>query len=1401
MSNKYSFHEPPEENPPYKNGNSIRLNKPVALGILTFTLLILLFGLLISQRYEILLETKNREAYNIADNAKNKIQESLAHSLSATKTLSFFIDNNGNVNDFDSIASIIMESGNDIDALQLVPHGVIRYVYPLQGNERVIGYDILNDPARSKEAYKAIERKQMFFAGPFELRQGGMGVVGRLPVFRKGEFWGFSAVVIKMSTLFKNAGIDSLSSSGYYFQLSKINPDTKKEEYFLPVQEINSKKRSVFVKVPDGEWKLSVISKNIYKGFGDIFLLGLAGFILSLTGGIIIYRFAIRPKKLKELVKARTSELKSSENKYRSLIERVSDAFVSLDNDWNYTYLNKKAGEILNRDSDSLIGKNIWKEFPIAIGKPFYHACYRAMETQEYQYLEDYYFPLDKWLENHIYPSSDGLTVFYKDVTEIKQVSLALKNNEEKYRSLIEQASDGIVITDLEGKILEVNNSIMQMAGYEESEMIGHHLSEFLPENDLNTNPLRINELMRGKSLLYERSILKKDGITLDVEVNSRMASSHTLIGFVRDISERKKVEKVLQYQSRLIEGVTDAITSLDMERRIVTWNRACQELYGLTTEAVIGKRIPELMSFDFPGSSPEEVFKQVYSQGYWKGEFDFIHPVTKLKINLLSSLSLLRDANNNITGFIIISKDITERKTVEDKLVEKEKRLQQVLASTADNFYVVDTDYNVVIINKVAERNLEIAWGKPVTIGTNLLDVIPGNGEEPIKENFERAFTGEGIEYEMHLFHPDLPTWVLIQFSPVIDESATVTGVSVIAKDITERKKNEELLKESEERYRTLVENAPEALVVFDVKKKMFVSVSESATRLFGMSKEELLQIGPVDVSPEYQPDGRTSAEAAQFYIHKAINGEKSFFEWMHCKKTGELIPCEIWLVRLPAENEVLVRGSIVDITERKKAEEEVLKSKKQFQNLVENISGVYWVNDLETYQTLYISPSYETIWGLKCEDLYKNPADFINSVHPDDKVFLEEAHKNIANTRKANLTYRIIKPGGDVRWISANINVVLDSKGNKIEYGYAEDITERKKAEEELQYSEQKYRLLFYNNPLPMWMTTLPGLDIIDVNEAAIRQYGYSREEFLKLNTRSLRPTEDVEGFLNEVDKMLPGTINVRAWRHKKKDGTIIHVETYSHQVMYEGRLVWLGLSHDVTEQYNAKELLQKSYEDIRQLASNLQSIREDERTNIAREIHDELGQQLTGLKMDMHWLTRKINPADTEVSKKMQDSIALINSTITTVRKIATDLRPSILDDLGLLAALEWQSEEFERRSGTKVVFNNYAGEIAVVPEAATALFRIYQELLTNIARHANATMVTASLEKDDKSLYFSIKDDGIGFSLNTISEKKTLGLLGVSERTTLIGGKYEVISKPGSGSEIIISVPLNLVTNTL
>lgn len=1364
------------------------LNRPVWLALLVFIILSLLFTLLIFQRYQLAVEAREKEAYEIVHETKEKLQEALTHSLSATKTLSFFIDRNGQVSNFDSIAEQILQSGTDIDALQLVPGGVISNVYPLAGNEKALGYNILMDPARSKEAFKAIEKKQMFFAGPLELKQGGIGVVGRLPVYRNNKFWGFSAVVIRMSTLFRTAGIDSAGKDGFYFQLSKVNPDTKKEEFFLPKIEDRPGDHQVSVKVPDGEWKLSVTNLSANRSFGDLALLALLGFLLSVLGAVFVYRFAIRPKKLNELVLNRTRELKNSENNYRSLIERVSDAFIAVDKNWTFTYVNEKAGEILGKKPEQLIGESIWEEFPEAVDKSFYQAYYRAMQKQEYQYLEDYYPPLDKWLENHIYPSKDGLTILFKDVTDIKQITLALKNKEEKYRTLIEQASDGIVITDMEGIILEVNKSMMQMIGYAEEEMIGFHLTSYLPDPDITVIPLRINELMQGKSLLYERRLVKRDGTVIDVEINSKMASSHTLIGFIRDITERKKHENTLVYQARLLESVSDAITSLDINRRIVSWNRACQDLYGFTAEEVIGRNIPDLVTFEYPNSTNEAVFKQVFEEGTWRGEFDFIHPKTKEKINLLSSINLLKNKDGEISGFIITSNNITDRKKVEEEIRISNERFALIAEATNDAVWDHDFSRNETWGNKKLYKLYGLGADEKINFEM-FLDHIGAEEREAIVTRMKEAIDNSVSSLsETFLFKAADGDKIFFDRAYIkYDENGKPARILGAMQDITEREKIKEQILKEKELSDSIINSLPGIFYLYN-KNGKFLRWNKNFETVTGYHADEIAHMHPLDFFEE-EIRQVLADKIAKVFASGYDNVEANFLV-----KGGSVIPYYFTGQAIEYEGEPCLMGVGLDFSEKVKNERMIRSSEEKFRTIIEQANDGIFISDEHMYMVDVNSAGCRML-GYTAEELQQ--LKFIELIPPEDlpgnPIRIEDIDKgeSVVNER------RVIRKDGTILDVEISAKKLLDGRYQS----FIRDITERKKAGEILQQSEKKYKLLFYNNPQAMFMATIPGLDIIDVNEAAVKQYGYSREEFLQMNTRALRPAEDVEAFVQEMAAMETGITNRRNWRHKRKDGTLIQVETYSHQIVYEGKKVWLGLIHDVTEKLEAKEMLQRSYEDIRQLASNLQTIREHERTNIAREIHDELGQQLTGLKMDLHWLSRKINSSDEEVAAKMKESIELINATITSVRKISTDLRPSILDDLGLLSALEWQGEEFEKRSGTKVIFVNEAGDIELDPHIATGIFRIYQELLTNIARHANAAEVRTVLKRDDNRLYFSINDNGVGFDPETIKNKKTLGLLGIKERTLLFGGTYEFKSKPGEGSVTIISIPLQSVNTTI
>ena len=231
------------------------------------------------------------------------------------------------------------------------------------------------------------------------------------------------------------------------------------------------------------------------------------------------------------------------------------------------------------------------------------------------------------------------------------------------------------------------------------------------------------------------------------------------------------------------------------------------------------------------------------------------------------------------------------------------------------------------------------------------------------------------------------------------------------------------------------------------------------------------------------------------------------------------------------------------------------------------------------------------------------------------------------------------------------------------------------------------------------------------------------------------------------------------------------------------------------DITFRKKADEKLQHSYEEIRRLASHLQDIREEERLIISREIHDQLGQQLTVMKMDISWLKKRLNLTASETSQEKLDELNLmVDETIKTVRKIAADLRPSLLDDLGLGAAIEWHLNEFEKRAGITVQYSGLNEEVSLSIASKTGLFRIIQESLTNVARYAQAKKLIVNLEKGDDHLLLTIQDDGVGFDQEKIAAKKTFGIVGMRERAAMMGGNYDIIGLPGKGTTTIVNVPI-------
>jgi PAS domain S-box-containing protein len=243
--------------------------------------------------------------------------------------------------------------------------------------------------------------------------------------------------------------------------------------------------------------------------------------------------------------------------------------------------------------------------------------------------------------------------------------------------------------------------------------------------------------------------------------------------------------------------------------------------------------------------------------------------------------------------------------------------------------------------------------------------------------------------------------------------------------------------------------------------------------------------------------------------------------------------------------------------------------------------------------------------------------------------------------------------------------------------------------------------------------------------------------------------------------------------------------------------------GLSifiHDITQRKHAEIQLKESNDQLRKLAAHFQNIREEEQKRIAREIHDELGQQITSLKMDLSWIKKKItaNQPEEAMLARLAQMSELLDNSVHTVRKISSQLRPSILDDLGLIPALDWQSKEFEKRFSVPVHFETSQQMIDVPADIATGLFRLYQESLTNVARHAQAHHVSASLVLKNGQVILTVTDDGKGFDTR-VNGRKTLGLLGMKERVLMMEGKLNINSIPGKGTTVTVEVPVKPENN--
>jgi two-component system sensor histidine kinase UhpB len=355
-----------------------------------------------------------------------------------------------------------------------------------------------------------------------------------------------------------------------------------------------------------------------------------------------------------------------------------------------------------------------------------------------------------------------------------------------------------------------------------------------------------------------------------------------------------------------------------------------------------------------------------------------------------------------------------------------------------------------------------------------------------------------------------------------------------------------------------------------------------------------------------------------------------------------------------------------------------------------------------------------------------------------------------------------------------------------------------EEKKLKESLLESENRYRQLVDNISEGIVIQDKDG-NVTFANDRFLGILGYKREEVLQ------RPITKLfgEGWLkkSEESKASPGETRWRSvelgWR--KKDRSRVYT-LFSRQPIYDAKGQIQGsvaVLTDITDRREAEIELRRSHEALRSLSQHIQSVREEESKRIASEIHDELGQQLTALKIDLSWLSSRVPSPEkngTQILDKIHQMDRLVDYTIQTVQKISAELRPVLLDDLGLAPAIEWLAQDFENRTKIKCRVNISIDEIDLNLECSTAIFRISQEALTNVARHAKATCVDISLKERNGGLILNIADNGKGINHDEINAPSSLGLMGMRERVRPFGGEVSIGGSRRGGTTVTVVVPL-------
>jgi PAS domain S-box-containing protein len=601
------------------------------------------------------------------------------------------------------------------------------------------------------------------------------------------------------------------------------------------------------------------------------------------------------------------------------------------------------------------------------------------------------------------------------------------------------------------------------------------------------------------------------------------------------------------------------------------------------------------------------------------------------------------------------------------------------------------------------------------------------------------------------------------------------ITRAANLVKIAIEKNKAATELSKSEEKYRTLVEQASDAIFIADTNGR-FVTVNTSAIKISGYTEEELMQMNIYDFAvPE-------DIQKNPFRLHELKDGRTINMERVMKGKGNSLFHVEV-TSKLMTDGRLF--AIVRNISERKKAELALKQSEEKYRTLVEQASDAIFIADAQG-RFITVNNSAQKLSLYTPEELMQ--MTFYDFVVAED-VQKHPLQLEVLRQGKTASSERIMKRK-DGSLVDIEITAKMLSDGRLL--AFVRDISERKKASAELIKEKILSDSIINSLPGVFYLYTYEG-NFLRWNKNFEDFTGYTAADILQMHPLDLFEGEEkvrMQNMINHVFNVGEGGVEaVATVKSKKKIPYYLTGKTIS----YEGKNCLMGLGINISQRVKAQEEIKETSEKLRQLTAHLQNIREEERKRIAREIHDELGQQLTAIKMDVAWVDKKIPDETLQLKNKLKNIITLLDASNSSIHKILNELRIGVLDHHGLLEALQWQGQQFSYNTGIPLDINCPDTTIEINETIATCIFRVFQEALTNVTRYAMASHVSTSLFMKDGMICFSISDDGAGFDTELLKTNKSFGILGMKERVASVNGKFELASVKENGTTITITIP--------